>query len=312
VMLRITVGPDTVPPRLTQVYTMADSLSIELEFNESLERASAERTANYSLDHGIIITAASLLAGGKLVRLSLSPALDSGASYLLSVGGIKDAAGNSIASNSTASFTYLPAHGISKIRFYPRSGWEPRMAGGVFEGTNGDKDSGPYSALYTVNSTPAAGWNETTNLTNNIAAFRYIRYRSPDNGYCNVSEIEFYRGNDKITGTAFGTPGSWNNSGADFTKAFDGIPSTYFDCPSPNGAYTGIEVKSGTTLITHMLIGAPQIAGQEKTTWIYDLKGRLITRDISGKTAAGIAPTVAGTAYIIKMSNGIARKSIQK
>ena len=37
-----------------------------------------------------------------------------------------------------------------KIRFYPRPGFTERMVGGVFEGTNGDPVTGPYTTMYPV------------------------------------------------------------------------------------------------------------------------------------------------------------------
>jgi hypothetical protein len=76
--------------------------------------------------------------------------------------------------------------------------------------------------------------------------FRYVRYRA--SGNCNVAEIEFYRGAQKVSGTAFGTPGSWGNSGNDYTKAFDGDVNTFFDYTTDAGGYTGLDLQSGATV----------------------------------------------------------------
>ncbi len=47
----------------------------------------------------------------------------------------------------------------------------------------------------------------------------------------NVSEIEFYRAGVKAAGPGYGTPGSWNGSGATFGKALDGSAISFFDGP---------------------------------------------------------------------------------
>jgi hypothetical protein len=45
-----------------------------------------------------------------------------------------------------------------KIRYHPRQGFGGRMIGGVFEGSNGNKDTGPYTLLYTVVTEPSGCW----------------------------------------------------------------------------------------------------------------------------------------------------------
>ena len=96
--------------------------------------------------------------------------------------------------------------GAEKIRYHPRSSFGWRMVGGVFEGSNGNKDTGPYTPLYTISSEPS-GWTE---VDASLGGFRYLRYRSPSGGFCNVAEIEFYRNNNKLSGPGFGTPGSYS------------------------------------------------------------------------------------------------------
>jgi hypothetical protein len=73
-----------------------------------------------------------------------------------------------------------------------------------------------------------------------LGNYRYLRYRAPNGSYGNVAEIEFYRNGAKLTGTGFGTPGSWSNLGNTFAKALDGDVKTYFDGPVSDGNYVGI------------------------------------------------------------------------
>ena len=76
----------------------------------------------------------------------------------------------------------------NKIVFVPRAGFENRMIGGKFQGAN-EKD-GPYEDIYTIEREPEQGENEV--LLNNTKAYRYLRYLSPADGYCNIAEIKFF------------------------------------------------------------------------------------------------------------------------
>jgi len=145
----------------------------------------------------------------------------------------------------TITISKVSAAAITNIRYYPRSSWAARMNGGVFEGTNGDPATGQYTTFYTITSSPTDGqWTEVTSLAG-MNGFRYVRYRA--SGFCNVAEIEFYRGTQKVSGTVFGTPGSWGNAGNDYTKAFDGNTTTYMDFTTDAGGYTGMDLQSGAT-----------------------------------------------------------------
>ena len=79
---------------------------------------------------------------------------------------------------------------ITQINYCPRAGFESRMVGGIFQGANqaGFNDA---VALYTVTTPPAAGSFTAVSITN-TPAFRYVRYLSPDDGWGNVAELEFY------------------------------------------------------------------------------------------------------------------------
>jgi hypothetical protein len=84
---------------------------------------------------------------------------------------------------------------ITKIRFHPRiyayAGARTllRMVGGRFQGSNEAPDHGFFD-LYTVTWTPENGWNEAA--VADATLYRWLRYLSPDGGFANVAEIEFY------------------------------------------------------------------------------------------------------------------------
>lgn len=76
---------------------------------------------------------------------------------------------------------------VTAIRCWARSGWSSRMTGGVFEGSN--SQGGGWVTLAMVASASDGAW--TTLPVSGAAPYRYLRYRGPANGFCNVAEIEF-------------------------------------------------------------------------------------------------------------------------
>jgi endoglucanase len=79
---------------------------------------------------------------------------------------------------------------VSGIRVIPREGWAVRMIGGVFEGAN-QEDFSDAVTLASIEFEPAEGMS-TLFAANPGGPFRYLRYRSPANGSCNVSEVVFH------------------------------------------------------------------------------------------------------------------------
>ncbi len=88
---------------------------------------------------------------------------------------------------------------ITQINYCPRSGFESRMVGGIFQGANQASFSDAV-ALYNVATQPTAGTFTSVSITN-VTAFRYVRYLSPNGGYGNVAELEFYGYPFSITAT---------------------------------------------------------------------------------------------------------------
>jgi endoglucanase len=79
---------------------------------------------------------------------------------------------------------------ITQINYCPRSGFESRMVGGIFQGAN-QAGFGDAVTLYTVTAQPATGVFTSASVAN-AAAFRYVRFLSPSGGWGNVAELEFY------------------------------------------------------------------------------------------------------------------------
>ncbi len=144
--------------------------------------------------------------------------------------------------NATITATYGSVSSADRIRYYPRSDFNGRMVGGVFEGTNGNPSSGNYTTIHTVTDNPPLSWSD---VGVSLGNYRYLRYRAPRGSYGNVAEIEFYRNGSKLTGSSYGTSGSWNGGGTTFDKAFDGNINTFFDAANADGNYTGIDTGNG-------------------------------------------------------------------
>ena len=136
-----------------------------------------------------------------------------------------------------------PSNAVTQVRYFPRAGFAARMVGGKFQGS---LDGTTYTDLATITQTPASGQYTALPISTSTV-WRYLRYLAPSGGYGNIAELEFDSGTGstlkKLAGTPFGTLGSWQNHGNDFTKVFDGNTSNFFDAPDPGNAdFAGIDL----------------------------------------------------------------------
>jgi autotransporter-associated beta strand protein len=107
------------------------------------------------------------------------------------------------------------------------------MVGGQFQGANVADFSVGAVTLFTISTVPVEGVMTTQAITNTMA-FRYLRYISPTNGFCNVAEVAFWGTsatpnanlqNRATNGTAVASSdNSANGQGA--AQAFDGNNAT--------------------------------------------------------------------------------------
>lgn len=93
----LNVIPDTTPPSVVGAGAFAGASTVAVAFDEALDPASAEAAANYKVS-GATVSAVKLHAG-RVAELTLAAAV--GANFTVTVNGVKDLAGNSIA-NATA------------------------------------------------------------------------------------------------------------------------------------------------------------------------------------------------------------------
>ncbi len=95
---------------------------------------------------------------------------------------------------------------ITSISFAPRTSWNSRMIGGMFQASNSANFSSGVVTLYAVTSAPPSG--TLTNVAiDNPVAYRYVRYIGPANSYCDIAEVQFF-GNTPAKGATLTADGT--------------------------------------------------------------------------------------------------------
>lgn len=79
---------------------------------------------------------------------------------------------------------------VGLIKYCPRLTFNSRMVGGVFQGANDVSFTSP-TTLFTISTAPVYS-TLTPQIITVTNAFRYVRYLSPNNGWGNVAEVEFW------------------------------------------------------------------------------------------------------------------------
>lgn len=155
---------------------------------------------------------------------------------------------------STCVVTVIDVTTLTKVRIFPRGDYYQvnRLTNGKIQGSN---NNSIWTDLFTVtagNEPSQGAWKEYS--INTSTNWRYVRYLSPNGGYGNIAEVEFYSGNTKLTGVKIGTPGSFQNSGNTFDKALDGNTNTFFDAASPDGNFMGLDLGGGNVPVSGLSI----------------------------------------------------------
>jgi hypothetical protein len=114
----VTVRPvDTVPPAVVSVNVAGRPDRVAVRFSEPVRQEDAERAANYTLEPGIQVVAASLWADGATVTLTTSSFPLGGGDFVLAVSNIRDRARkpNVIGPATRKSFRYSPLYAWWKL-----------------------------------------------------------------------------------------------------------------------------------------------------------------------------------------------------
>ena len=162
------------------------------------------------------------------------------------------------ASGAFVALDYGSAKTFTQISYAPRPGLANRMVGGLFQGSN-SADFSNAVTLYKITAVPVAGQFTTVNIS---GTYRYVRYIGPANSYCNIAEMKFVTAPTKLTGTAIGTAGSYQNQGNTIAKAFDGILTNYFDGPDASGDWVGLDL--GSAQVATSVKFAPRVGFESR------------------------------------------------
>ena len=122
---------------------------------------------------------------------------------------------------------------IVQVGYCPRinnatnSNFSGRMVGGIFQGANLPDFSDAVN-LFTVTNAPSQGAFTLQPITN-TTAFRYVRYLSGPNGFCDVAELEFFQGVVLGPGVIWSgaVNGSWDGATTNWLN--NGVSATYQD-----------------------------------------------------------------------------------
>ena len=105
---------DTTPPTVT-LATLVNSAELDIFFSEAVESGPATHIANYSINNGVVISAANMVAEN-IVRLTTTEHVP-GINYSITISNITDVsdAKNKIAENSTYSYSYNPGDIVGPV-----------------------------------------------------------------------------------------------------------------------------------------------------------------------------------------------------
>jgi hypothetical protein len=190
----------------------------------------------------------------------------------------------SSANGNWAGLNLGTTYAITSIKYAPRSGWASRMVGGIFQGSNSSTFSSGVTNLATITGTPVVG-SLTTISVSSSSAFQYVRYLSPNGSYGDVAEIQFFGTASKstatkLTGTVIGTSGSYQNGGNTISKAFDGNVTTFFDGPTANGNWAGLNLGSAKSIT--------QISYAPRSGWDSRMVGGIFQASNSATFSSGV------------------------
>src|SRR5262245_28219947 len=100
------LGGDTKPPTLIEALTAGNPNGVLVNFSEAVSLVSATNKANYTIDNGVTVNSVSPGLNNNSVVVNTT-AITPGRTYTLTVSGVQDIAGNTIAANTKAQFTQV-------------------------------------------------------------------------------------------------------------------------------------------------------------------------------------------------------------
>ncbi len=128
---------------------------------------------------------------------------------------------------------------VTSVRFVPAAGQAKAMVGGQFAGSL-TSPTNDFVTFATIKEEPTAGeWNRIE--LGEPQAYRYIKYLGPAGSHGVIAELEFYNGDRKLQGEAFGTVAG-DGSEQTYENAMDGQLDTSYKGMAPDHQYVGIDL----------------------------------------------------------------------
>ena len=119
------------------------------------------------------------------------------------------------------------------------------------------KRSVVHGGPYTTISSGISGTSFADSGLNAGAQYFYV-VSAVASGQESMNSAEVALRFSKLSGSIIGTSGSYNNLGDTIAKVFDGNVNTFFDAPSGNGTWAGLNFGSGTTNVVTQIKFCPR------------------------------------------------------
>jgi Chitobiase/beta-hexosaminidase C-terminal domain len=189
--------------------------------------------ATRAVDGGVDASRRDAQAPRDAARSDAAPARDAAAGSPAAVAG--DASASPIARGDSCPADAPLA--VDRVRIYPVRGGGASLRGVQFQGSNEGTTVG-FVDLATLDEAPAD--DRFTELKfDNETIYRYLRLFDSEGRPAPLAELEFYHGQTRLTGEAFGTVGSSEHP---FQAALDDDTGTYYEGETAGGNYIGLDI----------------------------------------------------------------------
>jgi hypothetical protein len=137
---------------------------------------------------------------------------------------------------------------VNRVRILARPRYTGRLIRATIKGSNTGETTN-FEEIGSLSYPPAEGAFTEYVFPANKKAYRYVKLVSAPGGHVTAAEVEFYGGNTRLKGRAFGSAGALNDAGNTFPKALDGDAATFFEAPTPSDAYVGFDLGTAETQV---------------------------------------------------------------